>query len=294
MSAGPATAVALTFIWLGMVLAISFLEAPMKFRAPGVTLQIGLGIGRLVFRALNTAEVLIAVGIAIALGLSNPRSRHRHDLCDRLRCSDHPTGRCATTIDAPLRCGAGRRERPALPCPLRLRGFRSGQARRVDGGRNSPAIQLNLRQSDPYTAFHDRQADGRPLGRRELESAVECDTWSSGHLRRGLPGDLPRQLRRATQDRTVPYRGIREQAVHRRDERAGGIRSRRSQRGGRLERDRQGHCASAEYQRRDRRSPASATAAVDGGGEAPLCTGLPIRDHRPTIPVRVRVGRRQA
>ena len=74
MSAGPATAVALTFIWLGMVLAISFLEAPLKFRAPGVTLQIGLGIGRLVFRALNSAEVLIAVGIAVALGLSNPRT----------------------------------------------------------------------------------------------------------------------------------------------------------------------------------------------------------------------------
>ncbi len=73
MSAGSATAVALTFIWLGMVLAISFLEAPLKFRAPGVTLQIGLSIGRLVFRALNTVEVLIAVGIAIALGLSDPR-----------------------------------------------------------------------------------------------------------------------------------------------------------------------------------------------------------------------------
>ncbi len=72
MSAGPATAAALTFIWLGMVLAISFLEAPLKFRAPGVTLQIGLGIGRLVFRALNTAEVLIAFGIAVALGLSHP------------------------------------------------------------------------------------------------------------------------------------------------------------------------------------------------------------------------------
>ena len=73
MSAVLATAVALTFIWLGMVLAISFLEAPLKFRAPGVTLQIGLSIGRLVFRALNTVEVLIAVGIAIALGLSKPR-----------------------------------------------------------------------------------------------------------------------------------------------------------------------------------------------------------------------------
>lgn len=73
MSAGSATAVALTFIWLGMVLAISFLEAPLKFRAPGVTLQIGLSIGRMVFRALNTVEVLIAAGIAIALGLSDPR-----------------------------------------------------------------------------------------------------------------------------------------------------------------------------------------------------------------------------
>ena len=73
MSPGPAVAAALTFVWLGMVVAISFLEAPLKFRAPGVTLQIGLGIGRLVFRALNSAEVLIAVGIVVAMGLSHPR-----------------------------------------------------------------------------------------------------------------------------------------------------------------------------------------------------------------------------
>jgi hypothetical protein len=72
MSTGPAVATALTFVWLGMVLAISFLEAPLKFRAPGVTLQIGLGIGRLVFRALNSAEVLIAVGIAVGLALNHP------------------------------------------------------------------------------------------------------------------------------------------------------------------------------------------------------------------------------
>jgi hypothetical protein len=67
-----AVATALTFVWLGMVLAISFIEAPLKFRAPGVTLQIGLGIGRLVFRALNSVEVLIAVGIAVALASSHP------------------------------------------------------------------------------------------------------------------------------------------------------------------------------------------------------------------------------
>jgi hypothetical protein len=72
MSVGPAVAVALTFIWLGMVLAISFLEAPLKFRTPGVTLQIGLGIGRLVFRALNTVEALLAVAIVIALALGHP------------------------------------------------------------------------------------------------------------------------------------------------------------------------------------------------------------------------------
>lgn len=72
MSLGPAIGVALTFVWLGMVLAISFLEAPLKFRAPGVTLPIGLGIGRLVFRALNSAEAFLAAGILIGLAMGHP------------------------------------------------------------------------------------------------------------------------------------------------------------------------------------------------------------------------------
>ncbi|WP_028849398.1 hypothetical protein [Thermocrispum municipale] len=61
-------AIAVTFVWLGMVLAISFLEAPLKFRAPGITVPLGLGIGRIVFRALNTVEaVLAAVLVVVAL-----------------------------------------------------------------------------------------------------------------------------------------------------------------------------------------------------------------------------------
>ncbi|WP_330228416.1 hypothetical protein OHA40_19930 [Nocardia sp. NBC_00508] len=56
----------LPMLWLGMVLAISFLEAPLKFRAPGVTLPLGLGIGRLVFRALNAAEVALAALLVLA------------------------------------------------------------------------------------------------------------------------------------------------------------------------------------------------------------------------------------
>jgi hypothetical protein len=71
VSAGPAIAVAVTFVWLGMVLAISFLEAPLKFRAPNVTLQIGLGIGRLVFRALNTVEVGFAL-VILAIVVAGP------------------------------------------------------------------------------------------------------------------------------------------------------------------------------------------------------------------------------
>jgi hypothetical protein len=64
---GTRWAIAAVFVWLGMVLAISFVEAPLKFRAPGVTLRIGLGIGRLVFRALNVFEYVFAVVIAAAL-----------------------------------------------------------------------------------------------------------------------------------------------------------------------------------------------------------------------------------
>lgn len=71
MSTETAAAVAITFVWLGMVLAISFVEAPLKFRAPNVTLQVGLGIGRLVFRALNTIEVAFAI-LLLALALDGP------------------------------------------------------------------------------------------------------------------------------------------------------------------------------------------------------------------------------
>ena len=49
MSTPTAVQIAITFVWLGMVLAISFLEAPLKFRAPNVTLQIGLGISNVLF-----------------------------------------------------------------------------------------------------------------------------------------------------------------------------------------------------------------------------------------------------
>jgi hypothetical protein len=47
MTAALALAAASAFTCLGMVLAISFLEAPLKFQAPGVILQAGLASGAL-------------------------------------------------------------------------------------------------------------------------------------------------------------------------------------------------------------------------------------------------------
>lgn len=59
-------AISLVFIWIGFICAISFMEAWLKFRAPGVTLPIGLGIGRLVFAAMNKVEWILALVIFIS------------------------------------------------------------------------------------------------------------------------------------------------------------------------------------------------------------------------------------
>ena len=58
-------------LWFGLVAGISLLEAPLKFRAPGVTTELGLGIGRVVFRALNMVELGLAalLGTALAIGV---------------------------------------------------------------------------------------------------------------------------------------------------------------------------------------------------------------------------------
>lgn len=55
-----------TFLWIGFVCAISFMEAWLKFTAPGVTISIGLNIGRLVFSALNKAEWVFALAIIVS------------------------------------------------------------------------------------------------------------------------------------------------------------------------------------------------------------------------------------
>ena len=70
--AATRVATAAALLWLGMVLTISFLDAPLKFRAPGLEVRVGLAIGRIVFRALNVAEIGWAVVLAVALIVDMP------------------------------------------------------------------------------------------------------------------------------------------------------------------------------------------------------------------------------
>lgn len=58
--------VATTLVWFGLTFGLSFIETPLKFQAPGVTLAIGLEIGRLVFGVLNKIEIGLAV-VTVAL-----------------------------------------------------------------------------------------------------------------------------------------------------------------------------------------------------------------------------------
>ncbi|WP_210415985.1 hypothetical protein [Humibacter ginsenosidimutans] len=69
MTPALAMQIAISFVWLGLVLGISFLEAPIKFRAPGVTVEIGVGIGRLVFRTLNAIEGVLAIAVIIVVAV---------------------------------------------------------------------------------------------------------------------------------------------------------------------------------------------------------------------------------
>ncbi len=64
---------ALAFVWAGLVVGISFLEAPVKFTAPSLTLAVGLDVGRHVFGALNRVELVLALVSAGLVWAARPR-----------------------------------------------------------------------------------------------------------------------------------------------------------------------------------------------------------------------------
>lgn len=67
--------IAIPFIWFGAVAAISFMEAPLKFTAPNITLPLGLEIGYIVFHALNKVEIVLGIILLIGIVFSRPDKR---------------------------------------------------------------------------------------------------------------------------------------------------------------------------------------------------------------------------
>lgn len=67
--------IAIPFVWFGMIGAISFMEAPLKFTAPNITLALGLGIGRIVFQTLNKIEIFLALLMLVSLFASHPKNK---------------------------------------------------------------------------------------------------------------------------------------------------------------------------------------------------------------------------
>lgn len=59
-------------LWVGMIIALSFIEPILKFQAPGITTPLGLGIGRLTFVAMAIAgwTLLISTTLVSLRGIT--------------------------------------------------------------------------------------------------------------------------------------------------------------------------------------------------------------------------------
>ena len=66
------------FLWSGFICAISFMESWLKFRADGLTMPVGLSIGKLVFSALNKVEWVFALLIIIMFFLNRTEINFLH------------------------------------------------------------------------------------------------------------------------------------------------------------------------------------------------------------------------
>jgi hypothetical protein len=56
------------FVWLGMLLGVSFLATPVKFQAHSLELAVALEVGRQTFQAFNRIELVLTV-VLVAAGV---------------------------------------------------------------------------------------------------------------------------------------------------------------------------------------------------------------------------------
>lgn len=58
---------ALAFLWAGLVIGVSFLATPIKFRAKSLTLPVALDVGRATFHAFGKVEWLLSMLLVISM-----------------------------------------------------------------------------------------------------------------------------------------------------------------------------------------------------------------------------------
>lgn len=58
------------FTWLGMTIGISLLATPVRFSAPSITRPVALDVGRVVFAALNKAELAALILLLVVVRFS--------------------------------------------------------------------------------------------------------------------------------------------------------------------------------------------------------------------------------
>lgn len=59
------------FLWAGMTIGVTMIATPVRFTAESITRPVALDVGRVVFAALNKAE-LAALVILLAVNRQNP------------------------------------------------------------------------------------------------------------------------------------------------------------------------------------------------------------------------------
>ena len=63
------------FLWTGIVVGVSMIATPVRFTAETISRPIALDVGRVVFAALNKAELVMLVILLVIVRVSGRASR---------------------------------------------------------------------------------------------------------------------------------------------------------------------------------------------------------------------------
>ena len=66
----------ISFLWVGMTIGVSMIATPVRFTATTITREIALDVGRVVFAALNKAELVALVFLLIVIRASGRATKY--------------------------------------------------------------------------------------------------------------------------------------------------------------------------------------------------------------------------